>query len=126
MGKEIERARAFAAELAGVYGDQLVSAALYGSAARGEYREGVSDLNLLVLLKDASPAALRRGARLATKDCIIFSGACITLMRRNVFACWHSRRYRQLNKNNLFTKICPPRRGMRLVFPLSTSREQTG
>jgi nucleotidyltransferase-like protein len=65
MGKEIERARAFAAELAGVYGDQLVSAALYGSAARGEYREGVSDLNLLVLLKEASPAALRRGARLA-------------------------------------------------------------
>jgi predicted nucleotidyltransferase len=38
---------------------------LYGSAARGQYREGASDLNVLVLLRDTLPATLRRGSRLA-------------------------------------------------------------
>ena len=36
------------------------SAVLYGSAARGEYRAGVSDINLLVLADSLEPAALRR------------------------------------------------------------------
>lgn len=67
MGKEIERARAFAAELAETYGDHLVSVVLYGSAARGEYREGRSDLNVLVLLGDTSPETLRRGSLLARR-----------------------------------------------------------
>jgi hypothetical protein len=65
MGKEMERAQGFARELAAAYGDDLVSVVLYGSAARGEYREGVSDLNLLVLLRDCACATLRRGAALA-------------------------------------------------------------
>ena len=67
MGKEIERARAFAAELQRAYGEALVSVALYGSAARGEYREGVSDLNVLVLLTDTRPETLRRGSALARR-----------------------------------------------------------
>ena len=65
MAKEIERAQAFARDLAGVYGDQLVSVVLYGSAARGDYREGVSDLNVLVLLRDTRPETLRRASKLA-------------------------------------------------------------
>jgi predicted nucleotidyltransferase len=36
------------------------SAVLFGSAARGEYRAGVSDINLLVLADSLEPAALRR------------------------------------------------------------------
>jgi hypothetical protein len=61
----VQRAEEFAERLAGVYGDDLVSAVLYGSAARGDYREGVSDLNLLVILRLADVGALRRGAPLA-------------------------------------------------------------
>lgn len=67
MGKEMQRAEAFARDLETTYGAELVSAVLYGSAARGEYREGVSDLNLLVLLRDTGPAALRRGSALARR-----------------------------------------------------------
>lgn len=65
MANELERAQRFARELQAVYGEELVSVVLYGSAARGEYQEGVSDLNLLVLLRDADAAALRRGSALA-------------------------------------------------------------
>jgi hypothetical protein len=65
MGKEMDRARTFARDLAAAYGGELVSVVLYGSAARGEYREGVSDLNVLVLLRDTASATLRRGAALA-------------------------------------------------------------
>ncbi|HEV8355375.1 MAG TPA: nucleotidyltransferase domain-containing protein [Gemmatimonadales bacterium] len=36
------------------------SAVLYGSAARGEYLEGISDLNLLVVADSLEPAVLRR------------------------------------------------------------------
>lgn len=65
MGKETERARAFARDLAGAWGDALRAVVLYGSAARGEYRDGASDLNLLVLLGDTGAATLRRGSALA-------------------------------------------------------------
>ena len=65
MGKEMQRARDFARDLAAAYGDELASVVLYGSAARGEYREGVSDLNVLVLLRSTGAATLRRGAALA-------------------------------------------------------------
>jgi len=67
MGKEIDRAKAFAAELTATYGGDLVSVVLYGSAARGEYREGRSDLNVLVLLRDTRPETLRRGSALARR-----------------------------------------------------------
>ena len=60
-----ERARRFAGELQKVYGAELTSVVLYGSAARGEFRPGQSDLNVLVLLRELSPAALLRGSELA-------------------------------------------------------------
>lgn len=65
MSSELERAEAFASDLASVYGDALSSVVLYGSAARGEYREGLSDLNFLVLLRDTAPATIRRGSAIA-------------------------------------------------------------
>jgi hypothetical protein len=65
MSREMERAQAFARDLAGAYGDALRAVVVYGSAARGEYREGVSDVNLLVLLTDTGAATLRRGSSLA-------------------------------------------------------------
>jgi hypothetical protein len=43
-------AESFVAELRGAVGTRLQSAALFGSAARGEWIEGVSDVNVLVLL----------------------------------------------------------------------------
>lgn len=57
-----ERAERFAREMQAVYGADLASVVLYGSAARGEYRPGVSDLNLLVLVREVTPAALRRAS----------------------------------------------------------------
>ncbi|WP_420125237.1 nucleotidyltransferase domain-containing protein [Longimicrobium sp.] len=57
-----ERAERFAGEMQKAYGADLASVVLYGSAARGEYRPGVSDLNVLVLLREVSPAALRRAS----------------------------------------------------------------
>jgi predicted nucleotidyltransferase len=65
MGKESGRAERLAAELTRTYGDGVVSVVLYGSAARGEYVEGISDLNVLVLLRDVAPATLRRASGLA-------------------------------------------------------------
>jgi predicted nucleotidyltransferase len=60
VATEIEQAETFARELERIHGDDLVSVVLYGSAARGQYRAGRSDLNLLVLLRAADPPALRR------------------------------------------------------------------
>jgi predicted nucleotidyltransferase len=37
--------------LASIYGDQLKAVYLYGSYARGDYRQG-SDVNVMILLKD--------------------------------------------------------------------------
>ena len=65
MPEYLERAQRFAWELEGVFDTDLVSVVLYGSAARGEYRPGVSDLNVLVLLREVSPAALRAAGELA-------------------------------------------------------------
>lgn len=67
MANEIRRAEELAEELKGAYGDALVSVVLYGSAARGTYHEGVSDLNVLVLLRDTAPATLRRGSPAARR-----------------------------------------------------------
>lgn len=59
MAKEIERATALARRLAGELGDDLIAVAVYGSAARGEYREGVSDVNVLVVVRGLEPRHLR-------------------------------------------------------------------
>lgn len=65
MPAELETAQRFAWELERIYDADLVSVVLYGSAARGEYRAGRSDLNLLVLLREVSAGALRRGSEAA-------------------------------------------------------------
>lgn len=61
----MERARELVSQLAETYGGDLVAAALYGSAARGDYREGVSDLNLLLVLRQVDGAALGAASPLA-------------------------------------------------------------
>ena len=38
--------------LTGVYGDSLVMTALYGSAAAGGWVQGVSDINILIVVED--------------------------------------------------------------------------
>lgn len=60
-----KRAQEFAQTLVEQYGQNLVSVVLYGSAARGDYREGISDLNILVLLRTLNPELLRRGTQIA-------------------------------------------------------------
>jgi hypothetical protein len=49
----------FAERLDGALGPNLVAAILYGSAARGTYVKGRSDLNVLIVARDASAAGLR-------------------------------------------------------------------
>jgi hypothetical protein len=65
MPKELERAERLAQDLAHAYGSALVSVVLYGSAARGEFHEGISDLNVLVLLSATDAATLRLGSDVA-------------------------------------------------------------
>jgi len=45
----------FTSSLKDLFGNDLITVALYGSAARGTYRKGVSDINVLVLLENSSP-----------------------------------------------------------------------
>ena len=60
MAKDMHaKIEALAADLERALGENLVSLVLYGSAARGDYRADHSDVNLLLILADASPAALR-------------------------------------------------------------------
>lgn len=51
-------ARQFTTAVRNALGDHLESVVLYGSVARGEYVDGVSDINLLVLLDDISGRTL--------------------------------------------------------------------
>jgi len=48
----------FTARLKDLFGNDLLSVVLYGSAARGTYRKGVSDINVLVLLEKSSPGKI--------------------------------------------------------------------
>lgn len=66
-------------KLAGALGDRLRSVLLYGSAARGEYIEGTSDLNMLVLLDAIEPAALMHAAP-ACREVLQRHGAAPLLM----------------------------------------------
>jgi predicted nucleotidyltransferase len=50
------------AALRAAFGTQLRSVLLYGSTARGEHIEGLSDINLLVLLSSIEPAGLAAAA----------------------------------------------------------------
>jgi predicted nucleotidyltransferase len=53
-----QSARRFAGDLKGALGERLLSVVLYGSVARGEWLEKVSDINVLVLLDDISGTSL--------------------------------------------------------------------
>jgi len=50
----------FAADVEGLYGEELVSLFLYGSAVSGGLVKGRSDLNTGIVLRRLSPAALRK------------------------------------------------------------------
>ena len=54
-----EQASALVQSLADLASSNIVMAALYGSAARGDFDPEVSDLNLLLVLDDAGPVALQ-------------------------------------------------------------------
>jgi len=45
----------FTARLKDLFGSDLLTIVLYGSAVRGTYRKGASDINVLVLLEKSSP-----------------------------------------------------------------------
>ena len=45
----------FTARLKDLFGSDLLTVVLYGSAVRGTYRRGLSDINVLVLLEKSSP-----------------------------------------------------------------------
>jgi hypothetical protein len=49
-------------QLTDTLGDRLVSLVLYGGLARGRYRPGVSDVNIAVVLRDVTAAALQDAA----------------------------------------------------------------
>lgn len=60
MAKDLaERVERLATEVERALGENLLTFLLYGSAARGDYHDRRSDLNLLVIVQDASAAALR-------------------------------------------------------------------
>ena len=61
QARDVER---FAERLQAACGTNLVAVLLYGSAARGTYVKGRSDVNVLVVLRDASAEALRPAAPL--------------------------------------------------------------
>ena len=51
---------AFTREVQELYGTDLVAVVLYGSAAAGEHVAGASDINVAVIVRQLSPALLRR------------------------------------------------------------------
>ena len=60
-------AQKFVEGLKYIYGDDLVSAVLYGSAASGEYSGKSSNINLAIVLKDASIPSIKKASALAGK-----------------------------------------------------------
>lgn len=68
LPEKLERIIAeFIRELETIYKDDLLSVILYGSAANGEFSEGHSNLNLLVILKDTRIDKLALAADLVNK-----------------------------------------------------------
>lgn len=53
----------FTDEVKRLYGDELLSVVLYGSTASGEHIPGRSNINVVVLLKEVTPAQLKKSAR---------------------------------------------------------------
>jgi predicted nucleotidyltransferase len=67
MGEELRQAQQFARDLAEVYGSGIRSVVLYGSAAREQFHQGSSDLNVLVLFRQLDAGVIRRGSSLARR-----------------------------------------------------------
>lgn len=63
----LEIARQAAADYAACYGEDLVSAILYGSACSQEFDPMKSDINLLIVLSEASLAMVERSGEVAVK-----------------------------------------------------------
>lgn len=61
----VRTAESFAEEIAQALGDEPRSVLLYGSVPRGEAVEGVSDINILILLEEIELAVLGRASELA-------------------------------------------------------------
>ena len=57
----------FIKSLKGIYGDDLISVILYGSAASGEYAGKHSNINIAVILKDTSLDVLSKASRILNK-----------------------------------------------------------
>jgi predicted nucleotidyltransferase len=55
----------FVLDCRALFGDELESVFLYGSAAGGEFRPDLSDYNLAIVLRAARPETLRRASRRA-------------------------------------------------------------
>src|SRR5687767_5552149 len=62
-----QTAERLVSELRNALGSRIQCAVLYGSAARGEYVAGVSDVNVMVLLDDIDTAVLATAAPIASK-----------------------------------------------------------
>ncbi len=62
-GQSVEQSlQTFVQDVQGLYGEDLVAILLYGSAAAGEHVHGRSDLNVAVVLRQVTPALLRKAA----------------------------------------------------------------
>jgi len=61
----------FTGSLKDIYGDELISAVLYGSAASGEFAGRSSNVNLAVVLKETSVRSIKKAAGLVRKYSII-------------------------------------------------------
>ncbi|MDO8535754.1 MAG: hypothetical protein Q7S30_01905 [Candidatus Omnitrophota bacterium] len=57
----------FVKMLQGVYGEELISVNLYGSAASGEYVAGHSNIDIAVILRDASLSSLSKTSNFINK-----------------------------------------------------------
>jgi predicted nucleotidyltransferase len=85
MGDPREAAADVSHRLAAAFGARLRSVLLYGSAARGEYVPGRSDLNVLVLLDAIEPAQLAAAAP-QCREVLERHGALPLLMSRGDWA----------------------------------------
>lgn len=62
-GLQVEQTlQEFMQDVQGLYGEDLVAVFLYGSAAAGEHVPGRSDVNVAVVLRQLTPALLRKAA----------------------------------------------------------------
>ena len=125
----------FCDDLQQALGDQLVSIALYGGLARGEYAATTSDVNIMVVLRDVSIGLLDRIAESVEQGRRVFRLAVLVLseedLRRStdVFPVKFldmQRRHRILYGRDVFADLTVSREHLRLrceqelknLFPL--------